>query len=189
MTSTHAPTCTRWASCSTACCTGKLPFKGDTAFAIVQSQVHDTPTPVSTVRPDLPPWVEEVISRSLAKAPADRFQSAAEFHEGFARCLAGSRCHPCTSRGAMEAGMTPPRPTPTGSFRMPTPSATFPDDGRAPDDGVEHDRAGARDESGRHFVRDRSDRLTPALGQATGRMTGATPQPEPRTASGRRAAP
>src|ERR1044072_8503998 len=45
-------------------CTAKLPFKGATAFAIVQSQVHDTPTPVSTVRPDLPTWVEEVITRS-----------------------------------------------------------------------------------------------------------------------------
>jgi hypothetical protein len=149
-------------------CTAKLPFKGDTAFAIVQSQVNDTPTPVSTVRPDLPTWVEEVITRSLAKAPTDRFQSAAEFHEGFARCLAGLPLSSMYVTGAMDAGMTPPRPVPTGSFRMPTPPAQFQMTGAhqmtasnmtvlAPGT-----NPGAIASAGDPTV------LTPALGQATG---------------------
>ena len=69
--------------------TAKLPFKGDTPFAMAQSQVNDPPTPVGMVRPDLPPWVEPIVVRSLAKKPEERFQSAVEFHEAFARCLAG----------------------------------------------------------------------------------------------------
>ena len=69
--------------------TAKLPFKGETPFAMAQSQVNDPPTPVGMVRSDLPPWVEPVVARSLAKRPEERFQSAAEFHEAFARCLAG----------------------------------------------------------------------------------------------------
>src|SRR5262245_41383025 len=39
--------------------TARLPFKGDTAFAMIQSQVNDAPTPIASVRPDLPPWAEE----------------------------------------------------------------------------------------------------------------------------------
>src|SRR6187455_2702993 len=69
--------------------TAKLPFKGDTAFAMVQSQVNDPHTPVGLIREDLPGWVEEIVTRSLAKAPEQRFQSAAEFYEALARCLAG----------------------------------------------------------------------------------------------------
>ncbi len=69
--------------------TAKLPFKGETPFAMAQSQVNDPPTPVMLARPDLPTWVETLIARALAKAPKERFQSAGEFHDAFARSLAG----------------------------------------------------------------------------------------------------
>src|SRR5262245_51050661 len=68
--------------------TARLPFKGDSAFAMVQSQVNDLPTPLAMFRADLPPWAEEIVARSLAKMPEQRFQSAIEFHEAFARSLA-----------------------------------------------------------------------------------------------------
>ena len=69
--------------------TGRLPFKGETPFAMAQSQVNDQPTPIGLLRTDLPSWVEQIISRALAKAPELRFQSAVEFHEALARCMAG----------------------------------------------------------------------------------------------------
>jgi serine/threonine-protein kinase len=69
--------------------TAKLPFKGDTAFAMAQSQVNDPPTPVMTARPDLPLWVEAIVGRALAKSPQARFQSAIEFHEALSRSLSG----------------------------------------------------------------------------------------------------
>jgi serine/threonine-protein kinase len=69
--------------------TGRLPFKGETPFAMAQSQVNDQPTPIGLFRTDLPAWVEQILSRALAKAPELRFQSAVEFHEALARCLAG----------------------------------------------------------------------------------------------------
>jgi len=160
-------------------CTGKLPFKGDTAFAIVQSQVHDTPTPVSTVRPDLPTWVEEVITRSLAKAPSDRFQSAAEFHEGFARCLAGLPLSSMYVTGSMEAGMTPPRPTPTGSFRMPTPSSQFQMTGSHQMTASNITVLAPGTNPGGISSASDPTVLTPALGQATGRMVGGTTNQQP----------
>jgi eukaryotic-like serine/threonine-protein kinase len=69
--------------------TGRLPFKGETPFAMAQSQVNDQPTPIGLLRTDLPSWVEQIVSRALAKAPELRFQSAIEFHEALARCMAG----------------------------------------------------------------------------------------------------
>jgi serine/threonine-protein kinase len=160
-------------------CTGKLPFKGDTAFAIVQSQVHDTPTPVSTVRPDLPTWVEEVITRSLAKAPSDRFQSAAEFHEGFARCLAGLPLSSMYVTGSIEAGMTPPRPTPTGSFRMPTPPSQFQMTGSHQMTASNMTVLAPGTNPGGISSASDPTVLTPALGQATGRMAGGTTNQQP----------
>jgi len=69
--------------------TAQLPFKGETPFAMAQAQVNNPPTPVRSFRADLPVWVEDVMVRSLAKKPDDRFPSALAFHEGFARCLSG----------------------------------------------------------------------------------------------------
>jgi serine/threonine protein kinase len=68
--------------------TGALPFKGDTPFDMAQSQVQDAPPKASDVNGVLPPWVDDILTRALAKKPADRFQSAMEFHEAFARAIA-----------------------------------------------------------------------------------------------------
>jgi serine/threonine protein kinase len=59
--------------------TGKLPFKAETAVAMIQSQLNDRPTLARDVRGDLPDWLDAVLMRSLAKRPADRYQSADEF--------------------------------------------------------------------------------------------------------------
>ena len=58
---------------------GQLPFSADTAIAMVQKQVNESPTPITQFQPDLPPWCARVLSRALAKSPADRFQTADEF--------------------------------------------------------------------------------------------------------------
>ena len=58
---------------------GQLPFKADTAIAMVQKQVNEPPTPIAQFQPDLPPWCERVLGRALAKSPPDRFQTADEF--------------------------------------------------------------------------------------------------------------
>src|SRR5262249_8360784 len=59
--------------------TGQLPFNADTAIAMVQKQVNDVPTPIAEVAPNLPRWCSEVMTRALAKSPADRDQTADEF--------------------------------------------------------------------------------------------------------------
>jgi serine/threonine-protein kinase len=101
--------------------TAKLPFKGDTPFAMAQSQVNDPPTPLGMLRADLPMWTDQVVTRALAKNPNDRFQSAVEFYESFSRCLAGL---PMTGAynpsGPTELLHTPARPMPTAATPQPT---------------------------------------------------------------------
>jgi serine/threonine protein kinase len=61
--------------------TGKLPFPGRTQQEIMIARLKSEPTPIRAARPDLdfPVAVEKVMLTSMAREPADRFQSAPEF--------------------------------------------------------------------------------------------------------------
>jgi serine/threonine-protein kinase len=58
---------------------GEPPFTGPTPQAIVIRSLTETPRSLSTTRDGLPPAVDAVVSRALAKNPADRWQTAGEF--------------------------------------------------------------------------------------------------------------
>jgi len=55
------------------------PFTGPSAESIVRQHLAAAPPRVSAMRAAVPPAIEEAIVRALAKTPADRFASAAEF--------------------------------------------------------------------------------------------------------------
>jgi tetratricopeptide (TPR) repeat protein len=57
---------------------GSPPFTGANAAAVLARHRTDPPPPLRTLRPTVPASLEAVVLRALAKAPADRFQSAAE---------------------------------------------------------------------------------------------------------------
>jgi serine/threonine-protein kinase len=58
--------------------TGRLPFLADTGFAVLFAHLNQEPTPPRELEPSLPPELERIILTSMAKRPADRFQTAAE---------------------------------------------------------------------------------------------------------------
>ena len=58
---------------------GALPFSADTALAMLQRQIRDTPIPLAAHGHGLPDWCDQIVQRALAKTPADRFQTAVEF--------------------------------------------------------------------------------------------------------------
>jgi TolB-like protein/Flp pilus assembly protein TadD len=60
--------------------TGELPFTGPTAQAILTKRFLSPVPHVKAVR-DVPPPVDEAVTRSLAKVAADRFATAAQFAE------------------------------------------------------------------------------------------------------------
>jgi eukaryotic-like serine/threonine-protein kinase len=69
--------------------TAALPFKGNTPFEMAQSRLRDQPTPVRSVRADLPPWLGQVLGFALEPDLLRRFQSAALFRDALRRGLAG----------------------------------------------------------------------------------------------------
>lgn len=67
--------------------TGRLPFEAETPMAVMLKQITaDLPLP-SSAKPDIPPAIEQTLLKALAKDPADRFASAAEFASAWKRAL------------------------------------------------------------------------------------------------------
>jgi eukaryotic-like serine/threonine-protein kinase len=58
---------------------GEPPFTGPTARAVLARHIHEHPPSIHVVRPGIPPAIEHAVNCALAKSPADRFPSAAEF--------------------------------------------------------------------------------------------------------------
>ncbi|HWU05378.1 MAG TPA: protein kinase [Streptomyces sp.] len=54
------------------------PFTGETPLSVVYQHVQDIPVPPSHVTGEVPPELDGLVMRSLAKDPDDRFQSAEE---------------------------------------------------------------------------------------------------------------
>jgi len=60
------------------CLTGQLPFRRDDDAALLWAHLVETPPPVMGVRPEVPPAVNAVVMRAMAKDPADRYESCEE---------------------------------------------------------------------------------------------------------------
>jgi serine/threonine-protein kinase len=56
---------------------GEPPFIADDDFSLISMQVHDAPTRLRALDPSLPQGLDDLIARSLAKDPRDRFGDAA----------------------------------------------------------------------------------------------------------------
>src|ERR671925_195761 len=80
--------------------TGKVPFGGDSAIEIAMKHLNDVPKPPSRIRPEVPPALDQIVLRALAKEPEDRYQSADEFIEDLQRVEAGLPLAPETSEAA-----------------------------------------------------------------------------------------
>ncbi len=92
--------------------TGKTPFDGETPVEIAMKHLSATPQPPSKLRPDVPPELDMVVLRALAKNPDDRYQSADEMEADLER----------VARGASVAATTVD--TATQVLRRPTAAAT-----------------------------------------------------------------
>ena len=71
--------------------TGRPPFTGDSPVAIAYKHVNEPPVPPSQRNPDVPPSLDAVVMRALAKNPANRYQSAGEFAEDLDRVRKGQQ--------------------------------------------------------------------------------------------------
>jgi hypothetical protein len=60
------------------CVTGRLPFQGETSDAIMRQQRETPPPPPRSLEPSLPPIVERIILRAMAKDPHARYAQAGD---------------------------------------------------------------------------------------------------------------
>ena len=58
---------------------GRPPFEAETPLAIIQMHLNDPLPPPRQLNPDIPEELERVLLKALAKDPADRHSTAAEF--------------------------------------------------------------------------------------------------------------
>jgi serine/threonine-protein kinase len=62
--------------------TGTWPFRGKTSIDVRHAVLHDQPKPLAEVRPGyVPPKLQQILDRALAKEPRDRYQKIAEFRD------------------------------------------------------------------------------------------------------------
>jgi eukaryotic-like serine/threonine-protein kinase len=69
--------------------TGYRPFQGNSATTVCFKVVNRDPLPVTSFDADLPPELDEVIVRAMAKDPAERFQTGTEMAEAVSQLLEG----------------------------------------------------------------------------------------------------
>ena len=93
------------------CLTGRVPFEKDLDAAVIWAHVEETPTMPTILRPELPPGIDEVFGRVLAKRPSERYGSCREFVEAVRVALGifGPGTESSLAFGTMPAG------TPSGS--------------------------------------------------------------------------
>jgi serine/threonine protein kinase len=105
------------------CLTGRVPFEKDLDAAIIWAHVEESPTLPTALRPDLPPAVDDVFARVLAKRPGDRYETCREFMTA-AREALGPMAEPPSPGGSLQ--MFTPRSGAAGYPLVPSPGPDAP---------------------------------------------------------------
>lgn len=103
--------------------TGQQPFRAEHPSAILYKIVHEAPEPPLRLNPGLPPGVDQVLLRGLAKTPEERYPSCGELVEDLRRAFYGAtgslQLRPAAGGASAVSGFEPTLPlsamrTPSG---------------------------------------------------------------------------
>lgn len=89
-------------------CTGRPPFRATGTLAVLKRVIDDTPRPVREINPEIPDWLEAIITKLHAKKPQDRYQTAKEVAEVLGQRLAEVQA----GRAGSESDRSEPAKTP-----------------------------------------------------------------------------
>jgi serine/threonine-protein kinase len=91
---------------------GHPPYQGGSPFDVAMKHLTAEPVPLSSLRPDLPPTLCEMVHKMMAKKPEDRYQTCRELLRDLGR-LRDSLALTSMGSGVMVATSPLPSPAPT----------------------------------------------------------------------------
>ena len=111
--------------------TGSVPFKREDPMMVLYAHAYADPPLLTAARPDLPPAVDAVLARGLAKLPDRRYDSCGDFADALREALG---LEPYDPRRAADPGTTAvmrpataPMPGPPLPTKTPTKTLTMPE--------------------------------------------------------------
>jgi hypothetical protein len=107
---------------------GEAPFTGDSATIAALARLTQAPPALRSVRPDVPPEVEAITLRCLAREPAQRYPDAAALGRDLAAVSGGAALHhaPPGADRTRRAEPVAPAPSPAPVAPSPGPSQPSP---------------------------------------------------------------
>ncbi|MDT5268279.1 MAG: eukaryotic-like serine/threonine-protein kinase [Acidobacteriota bacterium] len=91
---------------------GRRPFRGGSHAEVLAAILERAPEPLGSIRADLPPRLQEIVTKALSKDPDDRYQTAEDFLKNLREV---SRQIETDGPAARTAPDTSPEPTETPS--------------------------------------------------------------------------
>ncbi|MFH1843386.1 MAG: protein kinase [bacterium] len=102
--------------------TGELPFTGDSDATVLYQIVNDAPTPLADHQADVPPALQQVLDRMLAKEPDRRYQHVDDLLADLELVRAGRE--PTVAVPLPETVLITPTGTATAPTALPPPQVT-----------------------------------------------------------------
>jgi serine/threonine-protein kinase len=110
--------------------TGRLPYQSDTPHGMIIQHITKPIPDLRPLRPDLPPQVQAVLERAMAKPRDQRYATAGELAQAVAALLSTPAVHPAPASTLLAgAPLTPGSTLPPGSALSPgstLPASTLP---------------------------------------------------------------
>ena len=99
--------------------TGRRLFQSDSAVSLAHMIAYEEPVAPTTANPSLPAGVDPVLRRALAKKPADRYPTSAEFVRELKQALAGG--HQAAATATAKTSASTEALPPTAPLTAPVP--------------------------------------------------------------------
>jgi serine/threonine-protein kinase len=116
------------------CLAGVVPFEGDTTVTVLVKHISAPVPSIRALRPNLPPAIEPMLARALAKQPQDRYEMGVSFAEDLQSALAPGRSTLAATEVVASAAVlsetvlseTPPPATTPPTVETASPATTSP---------------------------------------------------------------
>jgi eukaryotic-like serine/threonine-protein kinase len=94
------------------CVTGHVPFDAETFNGLIMKIAFETPVPPETLSPEVDRAFGSIIAKAMARDPAERFQSAAQFRQALESWAATGACVSVPPSAGIHLPPTPIPPAP-----------------------------------------------------------------------------